>query len=427
MLIDLFQAFKSDLVQRKQMKNPLSVSELNIQIKHILEETFLSVYVEGEISNLTLHTSGHIYFSLKDEQSSISCVMFRSNAQNIDIELKEGSKIEVIGELSLYLPRGNYQILCKKILSSKVGDLSLAYEKLKKDLQAQGYFEHKKPLPLFPKKIALLTSSTGAVIHDMLKTAEKRWKLAKFLILETLVQGKGAKEYIAHNIAYADKLGVDVIVLARGGGSTEDLWAFNEKIVADAIFKAQTPIISAIGHQSDFLISDLVADHRSPTPTGAMELLLPDQSYWLYSLDEMQENLNQILQKNLSQKTLFIQSLREQSQILNPNYKLQTQQKECNQIKQAMHLRIENLLTHKANTLDHSYKNFTIINLFASFIYTIQSLKQAYELSKPKHKKGYAQITKNNQIITLSKLKDGDLFELTDSQTSILAQKLPKN
>lgn len=411
------------------MKNPLSVSELNAQIKQILEETFISVYVEGEISNLTLHASGHIYFSLKDQQSSISCVMFKSNAQNLHLKLKEGLKIEIIGELSLYLPRGNYQILCKKILSSKIGDLSLAYEQLKKNLQLKGYFNNKKPLPPFPQKVALLTSSTGAAIQDMLKTAHKRWRLTQFFILDTLVQGEGAKDCIARNIAYADRLGVDVIVLARGGGSIEDLWAFNEEIVADAIFKAQTPIISAIGHESDFLISDLVADHRAPTPTGAMELLLPDQSYWLYCLDEMRENLNQMLQKNFSQKALLIRSLKEQSQILNPSYKLQTQQKECKQITQAIHLRFENLLAYKKNALKHSYKNLALIYPLASFIHTIQSLKQAYELSNPadKHKKGYAQITKNNQIITLSELQDGDVFELTDPQVSIIAQKLPKH
>lgn len=411
------------------MKTPLSVSELNAQIKQILEETFLSVYVEGEISNLTFHTSGHIYFSLKDKQSSISCVMFRGNAQNLHFELKEGLKIEVIGELSLYLPRGSYQILCKKILSSKVGDLSLAYEKLKKNLESKGYFKDKKPLPSFPRNIALLTSSTGAAIHDMLKTANKRWRLAKFFILDTLVQGEGAKDSIARNIAYADRLGFDVIVLARGGGSMEDLWAFNEEIVADAIFQAKTPIISAIGHESDFLISDLVADHRAPTPTGAMELLLPDQSHWLYYLDEIRESLHQMLQKNLSQKALLTHSLKEQYTILNPTYKLQTQEKECKQIAQGMHLRFEHLLIQKESELHHSYKNFTLIHPLASFINEVQSLKQAYEVSNPanKHKKGYAQITKDNQIITLSKLKDGDIFELTDPQTSIIAQKLPKH
>lgn len=411
------------------MKKPLSVSELNTQIKQTLEETFLSVYVEGEISNLTLHASGHIYFSLKDTQSSISCVMFRGNAQNLHFKLKEGLKIEIIGELSLYLPRGNYQILCKKILSSKIGDLALAYEKLKKDLESRGYFKNKKPIQPFPKKIALLTSGTGAVIHDMLKTANKRWKLTKFFIIDTLVQGEGAKDSIARNIAYADKLGVDIIVLARGGGSSEDLWAFNEEIVADAIFQAKTPIVSAIGHESDFLISDLVADHRSPTPTGAMEFLLPDQSYWLYYLDEIRENLNQIFQKHLAQKTLSIQSLREQHQISNPIYKLQARQKECDQITQAIHLRFENLLAHKQNALKHSYKNLDLIHPLASFINTLQSLKQAYELSNPtnKHKKGYAQITRNNQIVALSDLQDGDVFELTDPQISIIAQKLPKH
>lgn len=409
------------------MNKPLSVSELNTQIKHILEETFLFVYVEGEISNLTIHTSGHIYFSLKDQESSISCVMFRHNAQHLASELKEGLKIEIIGELGVYLRRGNYQIICKKIILSKAGELNLAYEKLKNDLKLKGYFDHKKPLPLFPRKVALLTSITGAAIHDMLKTASKRWKLTQFVIIDTLVQGELAKHSIAKNIAHADKLGMDVIVLARGGGSTEDLWAFNEEMVADAIFQAQTPIISAIGHESDFVISDFVADQRAPTPTGAIETLLPDQFHWLYRVDEMRESLKQTFLRICDQKELSIEAIKEQYKILNPYKRLQTKQQECKQIMQMMQLRITNALEERRFALQQSYETLRLSHPITRFSHEVEFLKKAYALYNPTNKQGYAQITKDNKIITLSQLQDNDEFELTDLEVSIKARKLPKH
>lgn len=410
------------------MQKPLSVFELNSQIKSILEETFLSVFVEGEISNLTFHSSGHIYFSLKDSQSSIACVLFRGNAQNLNIQLQEGLKVEVIGGLSVYPPRGNYQILCKKILSSKIGNLAIAYEELKNKLAKKGYFTHKKPLPKFPQKVALLTSSSGAALQDMLKIASNRWKLTQFLIIDTLVQGENAKHSIVQNIAYADTLGVDVIILARGGGSSEDLWAFNEEIVADAIFWAKTPIISAIGHESDVLISDFVADVRAPTPSGAIEILLPDQTQWLYDLDELRENLDSSFLRLITHQNLAIQSLKEQYKLANPAYKLQTQEQEFQQIKNILQLKMENIFEQKSKDYEHLSYIWHTLQPLKNFEDTLKTLQDAFSLSDPKQKckKGYAQITKCQKIINLEEIKEGEIFELSNAKISFEAQRLPK-
>ena len=408
------------------MQKPLSVNDLNHQIKGILEETFLSVCVEGEVSNLTIHTSGHIYFTLKDSQSSIKCVLFRGNAQYLDFRPQNGQKIIALGGISVYPPRGDYQILCKKLISNAMGDLFQAYEALKKKLETQGYFENKKPLPLFPKKIALLTSSTGAALQDMLRVASSRWNLAELLIINTLVQGDGAKESIAQNITYADTLGVDIIVLARGGGSKEDLWAFNEEIVADAIFQAKTPIVSAIGHESDVLISDFVADRRAPTPSACMEIILPDRIDWLYRISEMQENLSYLFSHLLKNKFQALITLQEKYTLASPTQKLSLQQKQIQDLKEMLNLRFEALLHYKNSSLS-LLNSLQTLNPLLPFEKKLNELFEIYKLQTPKTQKGYAQITKNGEIQELQELNEGEVFELTNSKTSLLAKVLPKS
>lgn len=408
------------------MQKPLSVNDLNHQIKGILEETFLSVCVEGEVSNLTIHTSGHIYFTLKDSQSSIKCVLFRGNAQYLDFRPQNGQKIIALGGISVYPPRGDYQILCKKLISNAMGDLFQAYEALKKKLETQGYFENKKPLPLFPKKIALLTSSTGAALQDMLRVASSRWNLAELLIINTLVQGDGAKESIAQNITYADTLGVDIIVLARGGGSKEDLWAFNEEIVADAIFQAKTPIVSAIGHESDVLISDFVADRRAPTPSACMEIILPDRIDWLYRINEMQENLSYLFSHLLKNKFQALITLQEKYTLASPTQKLSLQQKQIQDLKEMLNLRFEALLHYKNSSLS-LLNSLQTLNPLLPFEKKLNELFEIYKLQTPKTQKGYAQITKNGEIQELQELNEGEVFELTNSKTSLLAKVLPKS
>ena len=250
----------------------LSVSSLNEQIKTLLESTFTRVLVEGELSRVTCHNSGHIYFTLKDASSSIKAVMFKGNASKLKFELQEGLKVILDGAITLYKPRGEYQINCFSIQPSGHGALALAYEQLKERLSSKGYFDsaRKKPLVKFPKKIALITSATGAALQDMLRVANSRYRAIEIDIYDVLVQGESAAPAIVKALGLADAKGYDVIVMGRGGGSIEDLWAFNEEIVADAIFKAKTPIVSAVGHEIDWVISDFVADLRAPTPSAAV-------------------------------------------------------------------------------------------------------------------------------------------------------------
>lgn len=280
----------------------LSVSALNLQIKSLLEATFLQVSVCGEVSNCTYHSSGHLYFTLKDKDSNLKCVMFRGNVSKLKFKITEGSSVVLFGAISLYTPRGEYQLNCMSAMPSGIGELTLAYEQLKEEYEKRGYFKKQQPLPKFPKKVALLTSKSGAVLHDMLRVAQKRWELTEFFLLDTLVQGEGAKEEIARNLKYADSLGLDCVILARGGGSLEDLWAFNEPLVVEAIFHMKTPVISAIGHEPDVVLSDFVADLRAPTPSAAIELLLPDKNECLMGLDFLQKSLEDKLKRILEHK-----------------------------------------------------------------------------------------------------------------------------
>jgi exodeoxyribonuclease VII large subunit len=273
----------------------ISVTELNNQIKSILDSHFEVVLVKGEVSKVTYHTSGHLYFTLKDESSSINCAMWRSNLKKLKFELKSGDEVFVYGAVNLYVPRGEYKLIATDIEPVGVGALQIAFERLKEELLKLGYFDEskKKSIPKFPKRIAIITSETSAALQDMLRIAKKRWLLSKFYLFNVLVQGEGAAEDIARKIEIADNFkfddnrGFDLIIVGRGGGSKEDLWAFNERVVADAIFNAKTPIISAVGHEIDFLISDFVADKRAATPSNTIEIALPDKNEILMYIDEM--------------------------------------------------------------------------------------------------------------------------------------------
>ncbi|MEJ2437275.1 MAG: exodeoxyribonuclease VII large subunit, partial [Sulfurovaceae bacterium] len=275
----------------------VSVSSLNTKIKSLLETTFMHISLEGEVASLTYHTSGHLYFSVKDADSSIRCVMFRSNASKMKFRLEEGMHIVIEGSVSVYVPRGEYQFYALNIEPYGQGVLALAYEQLKKSLETKGYFDtsKKKQLPKYINSLALVTAKESAALHDMLKIAQKRWPLLDVTIVDTLVQGEQAPMQIAGAIKKADTLGVDAIVVGRGGGSIEDLWAFNTEEVADAIFHATTPTISAVGHEVDVMISDYVADLRAPTPSAAMEMILPSKEDVAISLDERFDAIRRVV------------------------------------------------------------------------------------------------------------------------------------
>lgn len=259
----------------------LTVSELTQQIKGALEGGFPDVWVAGEVSNFRPHSSGHWFFRLKDEQSVLESVVFRGVNQKFPFKLEDGMMLVCHGRLNVYGPHGKYSFVIDSAEPQGVGALQIAFEQLKKKLAAEGLFEarHKKPLPRFPTCVGIVTAATGAAIRDMINVLQRRWPRVRIVLAPAKVQGEGSAASVAEGIARLDRSGwCDVIIAGRGGGSMEDLWAFNEEIVARAIFAAQTPIVSAVGHEIDFTIADFVADVRAPTPSAAAELVVPNRA-----------------------------------------------------------------------------------------------------------------------------------------------------
>ena len=459
---------------------PISVTQLNNQIKSIIESHFEIVLVEGEVSKAVYHSSGHLYFTIKDENSSINCAMWKSNLSKLKFKIKPGEKILVYGAISLYVPRGEYKLIAQSIEPSGIGALQLAYEQLKEELSKLGYFdeERKKPLPKFPKKIAIVTSSTAAALADMLRVANKRWRLTKFYLFNTLVQGENAAEDIARKIKMADNYvfedgnGFDLIIVGRGGGSKEDLWPFNERAVADAIFEAKTPVISAVGHEIDYLISDFVADKRAATPSNAIEIALPDGNEILMYIDEMINAINYKMQNILSKKEknllhLFeifkansinkkllmkeeeikifrnkffnemksfintkqniVDVLKNEFLALSPQNRLKKEEKEIEFIKKEFDNLMENIFYIKEKSISFAElfeRNY--INIINKKDSEIKALKNAFEALNPKkrEKEGFAQIVKNGKKITLDKINKGDEFEVLNTDIKIKSKAL---
>ncbi|MDM5359645.1 exodeoxyribonuclease VII large subunit [Peribacillus sp. ACCC06369] len=280
----------------------LSVSALTKYIKRKFDADphLQNVYIKGEISNFKQHTSGHMYFTLKDEKARLLSVMFAANNKGMKFLPENGMKVLVKGDISLYEAGGQYQLYVKSMAPDGVGDLYLAYEQLKKKLEAAGLFlaEHKKQIPQYPKSVGVITSPTGAALRDILITIKRRYPIARVIVYPALVQGNNAAKSIAKAISMANaRAESDVLIVGRGGGSIEELWAFNEEIVAESIYDSDIPIISAVGHETDFTIADFVADMRAPTPTGAAELAVP--------------HLNEILERLMNRKNRLTRSIRE--------------------------------------------------------------------------------------------------------------------
>jgi len=282
------------------MAETMTVTQLNTRVRSILSESpaVRDVWVVGEISNLKRYDSGHYYFTLKDSTSEIRGVMFRMSRSRIDFEPQDNIKVTAFGKVDIYVERGSYQFVVETMQRSGAGDLYLAYEALKKRLEAEGLFSssRKRPLPPYPKVIGVVTSPTGAVIHDIITTSGRLFP-ADILLYPAQVQGEGAAESIVKGIEALNREGVDVLIVGRGGGSIEDLWAFNEEKVARAIAASKVPVISAVGHETDFTIADLVADVRAPTPTGAAELALRDKKEVMKHLDTDMIRINRSLSR----------------------------------------------------------------------------------------------------------------------------------
>jgi exodeoxyribonuclease VII large subunit len=387
------------------LNKALSVLELSNQLKGLLETTFCTVYVEGEISNLTYHNSGHIYFSIKDKDATISCVMFKGNATKLKFRLEVGAKIVISGSITVYTPRGNYQLLCSKIEPSGIGSLALAYEQLKTQLQIKGYFNKaiKKNLPTYPKTIYIITSNTGAAIQDMKKILTNRYPLCQMVLISTLVQGEDAKHSIVNSLKKAQELAINkpncIIILGRGGGSIEDLWAFNEEIVADAIYKCNIPIISAVGHENDFVISDFVADVRASTPSNAIEISTPHINDLRLLNDNVYNDIQNTYRAIIYNKEQELKYLFKSFSMYSIASKFEFVQNEIKQTKQ----NLNTILLQKINEKDEKVQL-----LHASFLQNNPENKQ---------RKSYVQVTKNNKLVDVENLNIDDSIQLESSKS----------
>ena len=330
-----------------------TVSELTQKIKQLLEQNFRDILVEGEISNLTRSRNGHFYFTIKDDQAQLPCVIWRNSADRMNLDLRDGQQVVLGGDLQIYAPHGRYQMIVTLVQQAGVGRLQQKFEELKKRLEAEGLFEphHKKTIPLFPKKIGVITSSTGAAFHDIRSTMEKRWPVAILYLHHASVQGLNAAGEIANAIRYFTQQSppVDLLIIGRGGGSLEDLWPFNEEIVARSIFDCPIPIISAVGHEVDFSISDFVADARAATPTQSVILATPDINELRYQIDGHTQSLDTILKQKIQYYRDYIHRLVHSHALLALQEKLKYLGNHIGSLTDKIHAYQERNLIHQLN------------------------------------------------------------------------------
>lgn len=340
----------------------LKITELNNYIKTMFDEnSFLrKIYLKGEISNFKNHTRGHLYFTLKDDTSRISAVMFYNNALSLSFKPEDGMNVLVEGRISCYPAQGTYQIYVEKMEMDGLGNLYIEYEKLKKKLAQEGLFDqkYKKQIPKFPTKIGIITASTGAAIRDILSTIKRRYPICETILFPSLVQGAQAAPDIVKQIKKANEYDLDVIICGRGGGSIEDLWAFNEEIVARAIFESRIPIISAVGHEVDFTIADFVADLRAPTPTGAAEMAVPTKLDIINLIEEKKIRLNTCVQNEIKNRTLKIKNLEDSFVLKNPMSLYEVKEQKLDTLFESLNKNISlklNDIKNKLNVIENSY------------------------------------------------------------------------
>jgi exodeoxyribonuclease VII large subunit len=330
-----------ELQNSQTQRRIYSVSKLTKEIKSLLENNLPFVWITGEISNLSIPSSGHFYFTLKDENAQISAVMFRGQNRQLKFELTDGMQVTGLGRISVYEPRGTYQLIFELLEPKGIGALQMAFEQLKARLSAEGLFDetHKKPLPFLPKTIALITSPSGAVIHDMIRILDRRFPGLNVVILPVKVQGEAAvKEIVAALHLLKEIVEVEVAILARGGGSIEDLQAFNHESVARAIYAATIPVVSAVGHETDFTIADFVADLRAPTPSVAAELVVPVKQELIRRINTLSQRLLSNIHQNIDRSRLHVKNL--ERRLVDPRKKVQD-----------FRLRLDELLGRLARTM----------------------------------------------------------------------------
>lgn len=391
------------------MNSPLSVSELSRDIKNTIERNFSYIYVKGEISNFKNHSSGHFYFSLKDSKSQISAVMWNSRVKDLIFTPEDGMNVLIKGRITLYETRGSYQIDVFEILPSGVGELQIAFEKLKNKLYEEGLFDdrYKKPLPLYPERIALITSETGAAFHDFIKVTENRYPLVKILLIPALMQGANSAVSICNAIikANSSEYRSDIIVITRGGGAIEDLWTFNEEKVARAIFNSKIPVVSAIGHEVDFTISDFTADKRAPTPSAAAEMIFPDAYDLKLRLNVSENNLKRHIYYRINKLKNELNSIERNYYFKRPADLINEFRMNIDSIERDIKSVTERKIRNVKNNIDTSRK-------------LLNSLNPENVL-----KRGFAIIKREDKIITQSrqlKTKDEIQIKFSDGQSDAI-------
>ena len=386
----------------------ITVTTLNKYLKNKFDTdpNIQKLCLKGEISNFKGHTRGHLYFTLKDEGSRINAVMFSSNASKLTFEPVDGMKVLVVGRVSVYEPNGGYQIYIEQMQEDGVGNLYLKFEELKKKLSSEGLFDpiYKKTIPKFPTKIGIITAPTGAAIRDILSTIKRRFPSVETILFPSLVQGELAASNIVEQIKRADEFGLDVLIVGRGGGSIEDLWSFNEEIVARAIFEAKTPIISAVGHEIDFTISDFVSDLRAPTPTGAAEMAVPNIIDVRNFLNQLDIRLNKDMKNIIDSYTKRLDNIKSSYVITNPLATFEIKEQKLDNIINDINTKIKHILEIKTKKLEIVKNNYTINNpdtFINPFNNTYELLLNKLNLLNPLAvlSKGYSVVSINNKVI----------------------------
>ena len=406
-----------------EKKKPLSVSALTDYIKYKFDrdEHLQDVYLEGEVSNFKKNVRGHFYFTLKDDNASIRAVMFRGNAWKVKFTPEDGTNVIVRGYVSVFKVAGSYQIYVEDMQEVGLGNLYRQYLKLKEDLEKKGYFaeERKRPLPQFPKQIAVLTSATGAAVRDIIHIINRRYPLVKILVYPTTVQGDAAKDEIVKNLKTAGaNQENDVVIVGRGGGSIEDLWAFNEEIVADAIYHCPIPVVSAVGHETDFTIADFVADKRAPTPSGAAEIVVPDQNILHRDIDKLRVRNEDALKRRVDERRKRLDELSSRYVLKDPLRILEPMEKRLEHLRDKLRiLSPQRRLKEEQEQLQKLLKNLqrNAQLYLKEKRQTLESREEQLKFLSPKGlmEKGYTLAKKDGRIVKrASDVQVGDTLEM---------------
>ena len=403
----------------------VTISDLNRYIKAKFDmDTHLNhVYLKGEISNFKHHTRGHFYFTLKDENSRIAAVMFASSAKSVAFEPEDGMKVLVSGRIALYEATGSYQIYVDSMELDGIGNLYLEFERLKKELAKEGLFdrEHKKAIPKFPKKIGIITAPTGAAIRDILSTIKRRYPICETILFPALVQGTGAKESVVKQLNKAQEYDLDVIICGRGGGSIEDLWAFNEEIVARAIYNSKIPVISAVGHEIDFTIADYVADLRAPTPTGAAEMAVPNLVDLKSLIDQYKIRGNEAVTNIIKKNRIKLESLQNSFVLKNPLSLYEIKEQKLDSYIDYLNQYMTNKLNHAKLMYEKVINNKILISpqsMFDKKKHQYELLLKTIEVLNPMKllSSGYSIVKSNGKVIKNS--HDVNLEDIVDIELS---------